>query len=476
MSPELYSKQVISEKTDIYSLGIVFWELATSGIPYEGVPAAEAATRAAREGARPTIPASVPAKWRELIQSCWDGEPDKRPSAADVLIQLGAIADAAVTEAETGVLLDMSFLEIGGKSHSLHSISLTRSVLTLCVWSETSDNDECDKDGSEEDERREHKRDASWSSVLANAFTPSRKRSKAHKSNTSRKGVVVDAPTMKKSPSLTNLNSKEYSSLLSSPISSPRQRKPKKPTAFTLDALIFSSSRSGSSGSGSGAISPRSANGRTVTLPAPPSALLTPPQSSVLPQIVSSPIDSAKSDPPGGSSDGGRRGSDTPSAVLQLDLLELVNQPEFHDVQFVVGAQRQVFYAHKAIVCARSPHLSALIVNSSNSDRFELLDLNEHGFLYALQYLYSGQFPSCEALRYYQLMDVANRLGLDALVRRCMAHLADNLMEPPDSGIEVREPDTSANLALAKISEIDEDLRAMDHTMGLLMAKLKALP
>jgi hypothetical protein len=48
-------------------LGIVFWEIATGGIPYEGVPAAEAATRAAREGIRPTPLTNIPTKFKDLI-------------------------------------------------------------------------------------------------------------------------------------------------------------------------------------------------------------------------------------------------------------------------------------------------------------------------------------------------------------------------------------------------------------------------
>ena len=43
---------------------------------------------AVRQGHRPDIPAGCPSVFSDLIENCWEGNPRKRPSFADVLQRL----------------------------------------------------------------------------------------------------------------------------------------------------------------------------------------------------------------------------------------------------------------------------------------------------------------------------------------------------------------------------------------------------
>ncbi len=92
MAPELFKRKAYTKKSDIYSLGITFWELAARRIPYsQGVQ--EAIPGFVIEGEREEIPADCPQKLSSLIKACWDGSPDKRPDAGTVVAYLKSDAN-----------------------------------------------------------------------------------------------------------------------------------------------------------------------------------------------------------------------------------------------------------------------------------------------------------------------------------------------------------------------------------------------
>ncbi|HQZ88286.1 MAG TPA: protein kinase [Gammaproteobacteria bacterium] len=88
MAPELFKrKAVYTSKSDIYSLGITFWELAARKIPYSESPQ-EVISTFVREGEREDIPKDCPQKLASLIVACWESSPDKRPDADAVVTYL----------------------------------------------------------------------------------------------------------------------------------------------------------------------------------------------------------------------------------------------------------------------------------------------------------------------------------------------------------------------------------------------------
>ena len=91
MAPEvLVSLPFYDEKVDVYSFGIVLWELLTSKRPYQDVESnpLELIVDITMKGTRPEIPGSCPKSLRTLIEACWHTDPKRRPSFHEIVAML----------------------------------------------------------------------------------------------------------------------------------------------------------------------------------------------------------------------------------------------------------------------------------------------------------------------------------------------------------------------------------------------------
>ena len=86
-APELLKFGKPSKASDVYSLGVVFWELATGCVPYEDVDEA-VLCQGVKNGDRLEIPADVPPAFTSLISSAWAQEPSKRPTTQALIEQI----------------------------------------------------------------------------------------------------------------------------------------------------------------------------------------------------------------------------------------------------------------------------------------------------------------------------------------------------------------------------------------------------
>lgn len=76
---------------DVYSFGIVMWELATRKIPFEGVGDAKLIIGVTSQQLRPTIPDTVPSAWTALMKRCWSADPSSRLSFGEIVTELKAM-------------------------------------------------------------------------------------------------------------------------------------------------------------------------------------------------------------------------------------------------------------------------------------------------------------------------------------------------------------------------------------------------
>jgi len=96
-SPELLNRSKYTPKSDVYSLGIIFWEITyrlINGIhqdPYDEYSYTHPyaiLVKALNIYLRPTIPESTPNPIRSLIEECWHAIPDSRPTCAGIIVNL----------------------------------------------------------------------------------------------------------------------------------------------------------------------------------------------------------------------------------------------------------------------------------------------------------------------------------------------------------------------------------------------------
>ncbi|CAH8367123.1 unnamed protein product [Eruca vesicaria subsp. sativa] len=99
MAPEMIQHRAYNQKVDVYSFGIVLWELITGQLPFQGMTAVQAAFAVVNRGVRPTIPNDCLPVLTEIMTRCWDGNAEVRPSFVEVVSMLEAAETEIMTTA-----------------------------------------------------------------------------------------------------------------------------------------------------------------------------------------------------------------------------------------------------------------------------------------------------------------------------------------------------------------------------------------
>ncbi|XP_055910217.1 mitogen-activated protein kinase kinase kinase 7 [Eupeodes corollae] len=85
MAPEVFEGSHYSEKCDVFSWGIILWELLARQQPFKDVQHALSILWGVHKGNRPPIIEGCPKPIEELYTSCWSREPSDRPSMQHVV-------------------------------------------------------------------------------------------------------------------------------------------------------------------------------------------------------------------------------------------------------------------------------------------------------------------------------------------------------------------------------------------------------
>uniref|UniRef100_A0A0E0F8J3 non-specific serine/threonine protein kinase n=1 Tax=Oryza meridionalis TaxID=40149 RepID=A0A0E0F8J3_9ORYZ len=88
MAPEVLRNEPSNEKSDVYSYGVILWEISTQKIPWDNLNTMQVVGAVGFMDHRLDIPSDVDPHWASMIESCWDSDPQRRPSFQELLDQL----------------------------------------------------------------------------------------------------------------------------------------------------------------------------------------------------------------------------------------------------------------------------------------------------------------------------------------------------------------------------------------------------
>ncbi|KAL6078326.1 Vascular endothelial growth factor receptor 3 [Balamuthia mandrillaris] len=89
MAPESISQQMYSQKSDVWSYGVVLWEIVNFGEePYPHLSLVQAALAVVDQRATPEIPEDIPEVLQGIMKACWQYDPKDRPTMDDIVSML----------------------------------------------------------------------------------------------------------------------------------------------------------------------------------------------------------------------------------------------------------------------------------------------------------------------------------------------------------------------------------------------------
>jgi serine/threonine protein kinase len=93
MAPEVALKLAYNEKVDVYSFGILLWQMARDRPPFKGLKKEEFMSSVVENGERPKLDKTWPVGFSQLLTKCWDCDPQIRPSFAMINDKLNELIE-----------------------------------------------------------------------------------------------------------------------------------------------------------------------------------------------------------------------------------------------------------------------------------------------------------------------------------------------------------------------------------------------
>ena len=98
MAPEVLRNEPSDEKSDVFSYGVIFWELLTRQEPWSGLNPMQVVGAVGFAGNRLAIPRDAPEDARRVCAECWDANPSKRPSFLELQKRLKPMVQALLAK------------------------------------------------------------------------------------------------------------------------------------------------------------------------------------------------------------------------------------------------------------------------------------------------------------------------------------------------------------------------------------------
>ncbi|XP_030071208.1 mitogen-activated protein kinase kinase kinase 9 [Microcaecilia unicolor] len=98
MAPEVIRSSMFSKGSDVWSYGVLLWELLTGEVPFRGIDGLAVAYGVAMNKLALPIPSTCPEPFTKLMDDCWNPDPHTRPSFINILDQLTRIEESGFFE------------------------------------------------------------------------------------------------------------------------------------------------------------------------------------------------------------------------------------------------------------------------------------------------------------------------------------------------------------------------------------------
>ncbi|KAM4662508.1 mitogen-activated protein kinase kinase kinase 9 isoform 2-T2 [Discoglossus pictus] len=98
MAPEVIRSSMFSKGSDVWSYGVLLWELLTGEVPFRGIDGLAVAYGVAMNKLSLPIPSTCPEPFVRLMEDCWNPDPHCRPPFTNILCQLTTIEESGFFE------------------------------------------------------------------------------------------------------------------------------------------------------------------------------------------------------------------------------------------------------------------------------------------------------------------------------------------------------------------------------------------
>ncbi|XP_061599599.1 LOW QUALITY PROTEIN: mitogen-activated protein kinase kinase kinase 9 [Cololabis saira] len=98
MAPEVIRSSTFSKGSDVWSYGVLLWELLTGEVPFRGIDSLAVAYGVAMNKLALPVPSTCPEPFARLMQNCWSPDPHSRPHFTTILDQLTSIEESGFFE------------------------------------------------------------------------------------------------------------------------------------------------------------------------------------------------------------------------------------------------------------------------------------------------------------------------------------------------------------------------------------------
>eukprot|EP00250_Pteridium_aquilinum_P006238 c16196_g1_i1 orf=670-3183(-) len=88
MAPEVLRNEPSNEKCDVYSFGVILWELVTLQQPWSGINPMQVVGAVGFQNRRLEIPKNLEPSVARIIMGCWQSDPRLRPSFSEITVAL----------------------------------------------------------------------------------------------------------------------------------------------------------------------------------------------------------------------------------------------------------------------------------------------------------------------------------------------------------------------------------------------------